>query len=116
MAVSLFLMFFLLCVWSPPASAAQESDLFLGVWDGSLTVAGVTLDFTITFSRDTSAQMVGTIDIPAQGAAGIHLGNIKVEGPKISFIIDDPGVQGDPTFKGELNTTGKTIAGSFSQC
>jgi hypothetical protein len=101
--------------FSSPVLEGQESNPFLGAWTGSLSVAGMTLDFTITFSLEEKSQMKGTIDIPAQGAAGIRLGKIKTEGNKISFVIDDPGAAGDPTFKGELDGTGKKIAGSFSQ-
>ncbi|MDH4271832.1 MAG: hypothetical protein OEW18_07630 [Candidatus Aminicenantes bacterium] len=113
--VLLLLLAFFLILCASPAPAAQESDPFIGVWKGSLAVAGVTLDFTVTFSRDDKSQMVGTIDIPAQDAAGVSLGKIKVEGRKISFIIDNPGAQGDPTFKGELDETGKKVSGSFIQ-
>jgi hypothetical protein len=113
--VLLLLTFFSMFAWASPSSAAPESDPFLGEWRGSLTVAGVTLDFTILFSRSGNTQMLGTIDIPSQGASGIRLGNIKTEGSKISFVIDDPGAQGSPTFEGELNDAGKTIAGTFSQ-
>jgi hypothetical protein len=101
--------------FSSPAFEGQESNPFLGAWTGSLSVAGVTLDFMLTFSLDVKSQMTGTIDVPAQGAAGIRLGKIKTEGNKISFMIDDPGAAGDPTFKGELDGTGKKIAGSFTQ-
>ena len=111
----LFLAFLLLGVSSFPAIPLQESGPFAGVWNGSLSVAEVTLDFTITFSRSEGTALAGTIDIPAQGAAGIALGNIKTDGLKISFIIDDPGAQGSPTFEGELDKAGKTITGTFSQ-
>ncbi len=113
--VLILLAFFLMGSSSSLVSPAQSPDRLAGEWKGSLTIAGVTLDFTITFSRDERSQLAGTIDIPAQGAAGIRLGGIKVEGPKISFIIDDPGAQGEPTFEGELDDAGKTIAGAFSQ-
>ena len=113
--VGLLFMVFGLFGHCPQASAAQPSDVFLGAWEGALDLAGVKLEFTITFSRDEGAPISGTIDIPAQGAAGIRLGNIKVEGSKISFTIDDPGAQGTPTFEGELNDTKKKIAGTFSQ-
>lgn len=110
------LLFLLLTAAGFPFQAGSESaGLFLGTWAGSLTAAGVTLEFTITFSLDKSAQLAGTIDIPAQGAAGIQLGNIKVDGSKISFAIADPGAQGNPTFEGTLKDTKKTIAGTFSQ-
>ena len=105
----------LMLACSLPAFASQESNPFLGAWAGSLSVAGVPLDFTITFGLDEKSRIKGTIDIPAQGAAGIHLGKIKAEGSKILFAIDDPSASGDPTFKGELDGTGKKIAGSFTQ-
>lgn len=116
----ILIVLFLLAISTPlafslSASAGQESNPFLGAWAGSLSLAGVTLDFTIAFRLDENSQMKGTIDIPAQGASGIPLGNIKTEGKTVSFIIDDPGAQGDPIFKGELDGTGKKIAGSFSQ-
>jgi len=118
---NILLIFFLLLVLSSalafsfPALEGQESNPFLGAWKGSVSAAGVTLDFTITFGLDEKSQIKGTIDVPAQGSAGIPLGEIKTEGRKISFVIDDPGASGDPTFKGELDGTGKKITGSFSQ-
>ena len=45
----------------------------------------------------------------------IKLGDIKIEGKTISFIIDDPGAPGNPTFKGALDAAGVKIAGEFSQ-
>ena len=39
----------------------------------------------------------------------------NIEGKKISFKIVHPQVQGDPTFDGELDESGKKIAGEFSQ-
>jgi len=113
--IAMLFLAFSLFGYSPPASTAQASDVFLGAWEGALDLAGAKLEFTVTFSRDANAQISGTIDIPAQGASGIRLGDIKIEGSKISFIIDDPGAQGGPTFEGELNDTKKTIAGTFSQ-
>jgi hypothetical protein len=111
----LFLAFLLLGMSSFPATLPQESGPSPGVWKGSLSVAGVTLDFMITFSMSEGTALAGTIDIPDQGAAGIHLGDIKTDGLKISFIIDDPGAQGSPTFEGELDEAGRTIEGTFSQ-
>jgi hypothetical protein len=45
----------------------------------------------------------------------VPLGSFTVEGKKISFLIVHPEVQGDPTFKGELDESGEKITGSFTQ-
>lgn len=113
--ILMLLAFFLIGASSSTAVPPQESALFIGKWEGSLALAGVTLEFTIMFRRDENSRLQGTIDIPSQGASGIRLGNIKAEGSKISFIIDDPGAQGNPTFEGEVDDAGKRIAGAFRQ-
>ncbi len=97
---------------SLPASA-QEKSPFLGDWKGSLSVAGQELEIVLHFTLDANKVLAGTIDIPAQGASGLALGSLVVEGKTISFVIS--GVPGDPAFKGTLDDTGKKIAGSFSQ-
>lgn len=111
--VLLILVLFLLVGCSSPAWAAPEVDPFLGVWKGSLAVAGVTFEFTMTFSRGEGGQIGGTIDIPAQGS--FRLGKFKIEGRKISFQIDPSGAAGEPTFRGELDAAGKAVSGSFTQ-
>jgi len=99
-------------VFSSPALEGQESNPFLGSWAGSISAAGVTLDFTITFSRDAKSQMTGTIDVPAQGAAGIPLGKIKIEGSKISFVIDDPGASAIPPSRASWTKRGRKSSGA----
>ena len=53
----------------------------------------------------------GVIDIPAQGAFDIPLGEIQVAGEEIRFRM--AGVPGDPEFHGVLN--GSNIEGDFTQ-
>jgi len=113
-----FVLLFLLFSWlvvASPAPAAEESDVLLGAWTGRIEVAGTILDITITFSRDATAPISGALDCPAQGAVAIPLGNIKVEGPKVCFIIDHPGAPGDPAFEGELGDAKKSMSGTFCQ-
>ncbi len=112
--VALFLLFSWLAAGSPPP-ATEASDALLGEWAGRIEVAGTILDITITFSRDATAPISGALDCPAQGAVAIPLGNIKVEGPKVCFIIDHPGAPGDPAFEGELGDAKKSISGTFCQ-
>lgn len=94
---------------------AQDPKPFLGKWKGSISIMGTELEIIVEFSLDDKGNIQGTIDVPQQGAEDLPLGEIKIEGKKISFMIVAPGVQGDPTFQGELDESGKKIAGTFSQ-
>lgn len=94
---------------------AEDAKPFLGTWNGYLSVMGQELEITLKFALDDDKAITGTIDVPAQGAVDIPLGDIKIEGKKISFIIDAPGVPGEPAFEGELDETGKKLAGTFIQ-
>jgi hypothetical protein len=94
---------------------AQDTTPFLGTWNGALSVMGQELEITIELSLDEGKNIQGNIDVPIQGAIDIPLGEFNLEGKKISFKIVHPQVQGDPTFKGELDETGKKISGEYSQ-
>lgn len=98
-----------------PALMAQDTKPFLGTWNGALSVVGQELEITIELSLDEGKNIQGNIDVPAQGAMDVPLGEFNIEGKKISFKIVHPQVQGDPTFSGELDETGKKISGEFSQ-
>jgi hypothetical protein len=93
---------------------AQDTKPFLGTWNGTLSI-GMELEIIVEFSLDEEKNIQGNIDVPAQGAMDLPLGDINIEGKKISFKIVHPQVQGDPTFSGELDETGKKISGEFSQ-
>jgi hypothetical protein len=99
------------------ASAAgrpgQANSPFLGDWKGSISVAGQDLEIALRFTLDENKALVGKIDIPAQNALGLPLGEVKVEARAIGFVI--AGIPGNPTFNGALDQTGKKIAGAFTQ-
>jgi len=99
----------------PTSLTAQDAAPFIGTWNGALSVVGQDLEIIIEISLDEANSIQGSIDVPAQGATDIPLGEFDLEGKKISFKIVHPDVQGDPTFNGELDETGKKIAGEFSQ-
>lgn len=113
---NLVLIFLLFTFLSTNSSVfAQDAKPFLGTWNGALSVMGQELEIIIKFSLDDNKKIQGTIDVTTQGAADLTLGNIKIEGKKISFIIDHPGAPGEPTFNGELSEDGLKIEGAFSQ-
>jgi hypothetical protein len=94
---------------------AQDTKPYLGTWKGAISGMGQELEIIVEFSLDDNKNIQGNIDVPAQGATDIPLGDIHIEGKTISFTIVHPQVQGDPTFKGDLDENGKKISGDFSQ-
>lgn len=94
---------------------AQDTKPFIGAWKGTLSVAGMELEIGINFTLDEAKKMQGTFDSITQGAFGIKLGNIEVKEKTVTFLIQDPNVPGDPTFKGTLDETGKKLSGEFVQ-
>ncbi len=115
LSIPLFLFLSITLLSSNSFIFAEDTKPFLGTWNGALGIMGQDFEITVKFALDDTKAITGTIDVPAQGATDVPLGNIKIEGNKISFIIDAPGVPGEPTFAGELDETGKKIAGTFSQ-
>ena len=81
-----------------------------GRWEG--TIGPGVIDLGIVVSLEQGADgWSGTIDIPAQGAQGLPLREVTVDGSAVGFVID--GVPGDPTFDGLLD--GDRIEGAFLQ-
>src|SRR5262245_42008105 len=95
-----------------PAISAQAQSAVAGQWEGSINLPGTALGIAVTLTQTGNA-WTGTIDIPAQGAKGLALGNIVVSGESISFGL--PGVPGQPELKGTIAADGKSVTGNFSQ-
>ena len=69
------------------------------------------LTILVDFQPGEAGAWTGTIDIPMQGAKGLPLGGIAVNGEAVDFAI--PGIPGDPRFSGRAGETG--IEGNFTQ-
>jgi len=107
------LAFFLLVGSTAPALLAQDSKPFLGDWKGPISIAGTEIEIVLHFSLDAEKKFVGTIDVPSQGAAGLVLGELKIEAKTISFTIPD--APGNATLKATLDETRKAMTGTISQ-
>ncbi len=81
-----------------------------GHWEGNIELPGTPLLVRIDLNH-RDGYWVGTIDIPAQAAEGLPLGNFAIDGEAISFAIAD--IPGDPVFNGRLE--GLEMAGTFTQ-
>ena len=111
----LFPLVMILCLAAPSTFAAQDAKPFVGTWNGAIMAGGMEIGIVVKFSLDDKGLLQGTIDVPDQGAEGLILGNVEIEGKKVTFMIDDPGAPGEPTFMGTLDDTGKKIDGDFTQ-
>lgn len=92
-----------------PAPSEPRPD-FEGHWEGAIEIPSMSLGVLVDLYHDGSF-WTGTIDIPAQSAAGIGLSGIRITGMEIEFVID--GVPGEPRFAGTLEDG--EITGSFTQ-
>lgn len=84
----------------------------IGAWRGAIGPGIIDLDIRVTIvAADAGDELVGTIDIPAQGFVGHPLVNVVQDDDAISFAM--PGIPGDPTFDGVID--GELLTGTFSQ-
>lgn len=97
----------------PAQDKAPDITPFLGDWDGTIDIGGMQLRIAVHFKLDEKKALTGTIDSLDQGAMGLPLAAIKVEGRTVTFLID--GIPGEPTFKATLDESGKKMAGTFNQ-
>ena len=82
-----------------------------GRWEGAITVQGTDLNIVVNFSEE-DGQLVGTIDVPQQGATGIQLHDISYQYPNVHFEMLSGSSKA--THDGQLAADG-TISGDFSQ-
>jgi len=94
---------------------APDTKPYIGAWKGTLSIGGMDLEIGLNFTLDEARKIQGTFDSITQGAFGLKLGGIEIKDKTVTFMIDDPNVPGDPTFKGALDETGKKLSGEFSQ-
>ena len=82
-----------------------------GRYSGLLSVAGMELEIHVDLV-ESAGSYTGTIDIPAQGALGIPLHNIRIEPPSVHFeMLEGPALA---VFEGQVNETG-ALSGVFKQ-
>jgi pimeloyl-ACP methyl ester carboxylesterase len=94
-----------------PAAAQQPGEAVVGRWEGSLDTGAGQLPLVFNITRGDDGSLAGTLDSPNQGAFGIPVTAVSVEGSAVSLEI--AAVAGG--FSGTLSDDGSTIAGTWSQ-
>ena len=96
------------------AEAGQDTSSAAGAWTGRISLPPGPLEIAVALAQDAATRAwTGSIDIPAQGAKGLPLGGIAIDGRAVAFDI--AGIPGKPTFSGTLSGDGTSITGTFSQ-
>ena len=85
----------------------------VGTWEGAIDIPGSPLGVIVKLAQEgeDGAAWTGTVDIPAQGAIGLPLEAISVDGSQVAFAI--AGIPGAPTFDGDVE--GDAMTGGFTQ-
>ncbi|WP_291787821.1 alpha/beta fold hydrolase [Cecembia sp.] len=81
---------------------------FSGTWNGSLEVMGQKIPLLFHFENDNGSWN-GKMDSPSQGAIGIEMSKVLIEGPMLNFEISMANI----AYDGLL--IGKNIQGTFKQ-
>ena len=104
--------FILLLAFSGPVLVAQEDERLVGSWHGGLEVGGgASLTIVFNISQDADGAFTGTMDSPDQGAIGIPLTSVTIEGSSVTVSIQV--IQG--TYTGTLSDEGDQLSGTWSQ-
>ena len=106
-SVVALLIFISLSVGGSPVAA---QDAVAGRWEGAITIAGARLGIAVVFTADGPGYKA-SIDIPQQGAMGLSLTAVRVDGAKVHFEL--PAGPGLAVFDGERS--GDAIKGTFAQ-
>jgi fermentation-respiration switch protein FrsA (DUF1100 family) len=94
----------------PVALLGQEPiDSWVGTWQGDLTVGPQVLPLVIHISQGAEG-LEATMDSPAQGAAGIPVSAVEVDG--VSLVLEVQVIQG--RYEGSLQDDG-TVDGTWTQ-
>jgi len=99
----------LLCAAFAMAASSAESTGPAGNWHGTLDLGAQQLEIVFVIEADGDVWS-GTMDVPAQGATGLPLQSVSVDGDRLT--IEMP-LAGSARFEGSRR--GETIEGSFSQ-
>lgn len=106
----LTLLFVLLTAAAGGGTKTEPAVDVAGDWHGAIRTPGQELVVSVHLQR-AGKGWEGTIDIPQQGAEGLALEEVVVEGLRVRFEI--AGVPGTPTFSGKAS--GDIIKGTFMQ-
>lgn len=110
MKIRLGIWVFLFMLISSPALSASGQDI-TGTWRGVLNAGPEVLHIVLHVNRSSTGALKADFDSVDQGAYGIKVNSISLEGSKLSFAID----AAQASYEGVVATDGKSIDGTWTQ-
>lgn len=107
--LAILLIMFILVGFSGEINAIENSEV-LGQWEGNIDISGQLLNIIVKIT-ESNGELSGTLDIPQQGAFGIPIAEIKINGEEI--VMKVPQLQGNVEFNGKINED--KMEGDFHQ-
>ncbi len=98
-------------IYSPGMSQTGQEQPVVGDWVGTLSAGGAKLKVVFHITATDSGTLAGTLDSPDQGAFGIPVSSVTVEGYSVSIGIKAIG----GGFDGLLSSDGPSINGKWRQ-
>ncbi|NBC96001.1 MAG: alpha/beta hydrolase [Deinococcus-Thermus bacterium] len=110
-ALALALLVLMVPGFAQDSGDAAPGAALVGTWSGAIDPDGLDIGIRLTFTGE-DGQLTGTLDIPAQGAAGLTLAAIE-GGPDGTVRFTAPQLPGGASFAGTVE--GATLRGTFTQ-
>ncbi len=109
----LLTVFLALTLSVPPSLFAQEIniDVLTGDWKGDLQTGSIELPLVLHFKRDSSGQLISTLDSPLQNAYGIKADPPEAKGDRFTVMV--PAVKGSLSFR--IDTARQELEGIWRQ-
>ncbi len=96
--------------WMAPAAAEDGPKDVSGAWEGNLKAGGAELRLVLHVEK-VDGGLKASLDSPDQGAEGMKVDTIGLEGDALKFSMTRPKAR----FEGRLNADGSEIAGRWTQ-
>ena len=96
---------------APGPTVPSLADSLLGDWYGALDAGGRKVRLVLHFMKRADGRLAGTMDSPDQGASGIAMDAVSVQGARLRFTISL--ING--AYEGVIRADARLIRGTWTQ-
>lgn len=97
--------------WGIPLNAQTGEAVVVGEWTGTLDAGGTKLAIVFHIEAGPDGSFTGSLDSPDQGAFGIPVSGVRVDGDEITFEVAAARAE----YRGTVAGDGESLSGVWSQ-